>query len=475
MKRTSISVRIWFILGLFSLGLLINSYLETTNTRNAVQSCYEDNVQHIVDAAKGILQHYHGRYLAGELTEEEAKRLALEAISAISYDNGNYIFMGDNEGISISNGMRELVGTNILGMQDPTGLPLVRNLYEVAISGGGFVDYQWPDTENKSELLPKTSYADYFEPWQWTLGSGLNIESLRQDLHVIQEASWINLVLVMLSVGLLALFFIRSVNFQVKSVVETIRKLAGGQGDLRERLPISGGAEVSDVATSYNLLVAKLENMAEQVHREGDRFLTAMQRMQPQSDITLMEKPEQLTLDHLQSMISQICNQAEALEHAHENLKEMAEQDPATGLLSQQAFNLRAAERIAALDPNTPNTLVILAFDQEALTHQTLTERVSMAAGVLRHGLPDHVLACHVAGKGFVYWCSYTDSSEGMRLAMSLQQQMSLGVDGEREQTVSVGMSAVLGGGKSYELMFSEAERALIRAQKEGGNRVYEY
>ena len=473
MKRTSISVRIWLILGLFSAGLVINSYLETTNTRYAIQSCYENNVQHIVEAAKSILQHYHNRYLSGELTQQEAQRLALEAISAITYNNSNYIFMGDKEGVAISNGIKELVGTNILGMQDPTGLPLVQNLYEVALNGGGFVDYQWPDTKNKDELLPKTSYADYFEPWQWTLGSGLNIESLRQDLHVIQKASWINLVLVMLSISLLALFFIRSVNLQVKAVVETMQRLAAGQGDLRERLPDFGGAEVSDVATSYNQLAAKLEHMTEQVHKEGDRFLTALQRMQPQSDITLLDKPEQLSLDHLQSMISQICSQAAALEQAHENLKEMAEQDPITGLLSQQAFDLRVTEKIAALDTNTPNTLVLLAFDQEALTHQILTEQISIFSGVLRHALSDGVQACHIIGKGFVYWCSYTDPSEGMRLAISLQQQISLELGDER--TVSVGISAALGGGKSYGRMFSEAERALIRAQKEGGNRVYEY
>ena len=60
-----------------------------------------------------------------------------------------------------------------------------------------------------------------------------------------------------------------------------------------------------------------------------------------------------------------------------------------------------------------------------------------------------------------------------MRLAMALQQQ----IDGElgEQQGVSFGVSSMLGGNKSYDLLISEAERALIRAQKDGGNRVYEY
>lgn len=475
MKRTSISTRVWLILGLFAAGMLANSYLETTNTRHAIQSCYESNVEHVVDVAKSILGHYHARQLSGELTEAEAQRLALEAISAIRYDNGNYIFMGDETGVAISNGIKELVGTNILGMQDPTGLPLVRNLYEVASQGGGFVDYQWPDPNNKSVLLPKTSYADYFSPWRWTLGTGLNMASLRQELHSIQESSLINLVLVMLVIGLLVLFFIRSVNVQIRKVVRAMRELAGGHGQLQHRLALDGGREVAEIAECYNQLTSSLESMARQVQQDGERFLSAMQRMQLQSNTAMPElASDELTLDQVRNMVRQICSQAEALELAHESLKEMAEQDAATGLLNPQAFENRVLERLSVLDANTSNTLVLIAFDRYLEGNKHLfSEQVAMAASILRHNLPADILATYLPEKGFVYWYAHTDSAEGMRLAVALQQQM--GKELGDEQAVSMGLSVMLGGHKSYELLFSEAERALIRAQREGGNRVYEY
>ncbi|MDX1397087.1 MAG: cache domain-containing protein [Oceanospirillum sp.] len=473
MKRTSISTRVWLILGLFASGMLANSYLESTNSRHAIQSCYEGNVQHVVEVAKSILSGYHQRQLSGELTESEAQALALEAISAIRYDGGNYIFMGDQHGVAISNGIKELVGTNILGMQDPTGLPLVRNLYEVAADGGGFVNYQWPDPQDKSTLLPKTSYADYFEPWQWTLGSGLNLESLRQEVKDIQNSSLVNLILVMITIGVIVIFFVHSVNLQIRKLVASMRELSSGHGNLSHRLSVDGGKEVAEISESYNQLASSLEEMAEQVRQDSQRFLAAVERMQPDVVIRRPAESDALTLDSVRLMINQICTQAEALEHSHASLKEMAEQDPTTGLLSQQAFEQRVRDQLAALDSNTPNTFALIGFDASDRNASVQPEQVGTVAGAMRHLLPDDVLACFMPDKGFAYWCSSTDSSDGMRLAMALQQQ----IDAElgEQQGVSFGVSSMLGGNKSYDLLISEAERALIRAQKEGGNRVYEY
>lgn len=468
MKRTSISTRVWLILALFAGGMLVNSYLEITNTRNAIQSCYEGNVEHVVDIAKSILQHYHNRQLSGELTQEEAQRLALEAISAIRYDGGNYVFMGDESGIAISNGIKELVGTNILGMQDPTGLPLVRNLYEVASGGGGFVDYQWPDPDNKSVLQPKTSYADYFAPWRWTLGSGLNLAALKQEVNDFQLDSLINLILVMISVGVIVTFFVHSVNIQIRKLVASMRELSGGHGDLKHRLSLEGGKEVAEVSDSYNQLASSLEEMAQQVRQESERFRAAVERMQPDAVIPRSDHGDELTLVSVRQMVSQICNQAEALEQAHESLKEMAEQDPATGLLSPQAFEQRVCDQLRHLDSNTPNTFALVGLDKRLESDQ-----VAMVAVTIRHILPNDVLASYLPGTGFAYWSSFTDASEGMRLAVSLQQQISTELGESLD--ISLGISSMLGGHKSYDLLHSEAERALIRAEKEGGNRVYEY
>ncbi len=471
MKRTSISTRVWLILGLFAGGLLVNSYLETTNSRHAIQSCYEGNVEGVVDIARSILQHYHNRQMAGELTEEEAKALALEAISAIRYDGDNYIFMGDESGTAISNGMKELVGTNILGMQDPTGLPLVRNLYKVAAEGGGFVDYQWPDSEDKSVLLPKTSYADYFEPWGWTLGSGLNLAALKSEVQDIQSASLINLVLVSISIGLIMLYFVHSVNIQIQKLVHSMQELSAGRGDLRRRLSLEGGREVADISRSYNDLAASLEEMATQVNQDGRRFLAAVKRMQPKTVIHSSDNTDALTLDSVCEMVNQICMQAEALELAHESLKEMAEQDPVTGLLSQQAFELKVRESLSLLSDNTPNIFAIIGLESNG--SMLAPDQIAIAVGVLRHVLPGGVYACYLADKGFAYWLSYTDSAEGMRLSMLLHQELKAELGDVLD--VSLGLSSMLGGHKSYELLYSEAERALLRAQKEGGSRVYEY
>lgn len=471
MKRISISNRVWLVLALFTCGLFINSYLETKSTRQVIESCYEDNVKNVVGIAQSILQHYHSRELSGELTKPEAQRLALEAISAIRYDGGHYIFMGDEAGVSISNGIKELVGTNIMGVQDPTGFPLVRKLYEAAAEGGGFVHYQWPDPDDKSALLPKTSYADYFSPWRWTLGTGLNLESLKAEIDGMRQDSLINLLLVMISIGGLVIYFIHSLSHRVLHLVVSMRQLAGGEGRLEQRMAVDGGKEAAEISESYNQLVASLEGMAVQVQEERQRFLSAVERMQPDVALGGASHSTERTLNGIKSMIRDICAQAEALEQAHESLKEMAEQDPVTGLLSPIAFENKVREQLSLQDSGTPHAFVMVGVssDQGFIAQDSVTQ----IAAAIHHLLPGNVLAAYLVDTGFIYWACYKDNAEGMQLAVALQQKIAEGM-GEGFD-ISLGVSSGLGGHKSYELMYSEAERALIRAQKEPYCRVYEY
>lgn len=474
-RNTSISIRIWLVLALFTTGLVLNTYLELSSTRTEIQSCYASNVEHMVESAGSILQHFYQKAEAGELTQLEAKQRALEAISAIRYDDGNYIFMGDRDGISISNGIKELVGTNIMGIQDPTGLPLVEELYRVASEGGGFVDYQWPDSLNKSILLPKTSYADQFEPWQWTLGTGLNMAALQEDLLRIQETSLINLALVIVSIGCLIFVFMRSITRQISRVVHALTDLAEGRSNLNYRLEKKGSKELVELAGSYNQLAEALEKVSLQVQADGERILKASEALKLDGSTEFSMQPA-IHLQDLLGTMETITEQTAYLQQAHRNLQQLAEKDSLTALLTQQAFEFQVVSELSRLSGDVPHSFYLLAFDNdvELATHgaELLPERLKNIANELKQALPPNMRICRNGETSFMFWGTHTDFSEGMKLAVKIHQLLQ-GL--QQDCSMSLGLSSVIGEEKRYELLYSEAERALLRAQSDGGAKVYEY
>lgn len=83
-----------------------------------------------------------------------------------------YIYAYDTEGNVLAHGGNpELVGQNLATMQDPNGLMVVEALQKAAQSGGGWVEYLWPNPEAGNEVQTKWGYAIDIDG-TWWIGSG---------------------------------------------------------------------------------------------------------------------------------------------------------------------------------------------------------------------------------------------------------------------------------------------------------------
>ncbi|MDX1398581.1 MAG: methyl-accepting chemotaxis protein, partial [Oceanospirillum sp.] len=271
--------RAWMILGLFALGLVINTLLDASKMRDHLRSSYEKGVTLLVESGVGVIDHYYQLSQDGTLTEAEAKRQALAAISAMRFDNGNYLFVGDKQGVQLASGVKALVGKNIMGLKDPNGKPFVQELYAQAKAGGGFVDYQWPNSQNKQQLDPKTSYAGYFSPWQWTIGSGLNMEALEADIAASELMSIFNAVIILVALSVILVFFIRSITTPLNRTVQAMRGLSQGEGDLTQRLAETGSVELIALARYFNHFVASLQDIMRDVSGSAERLASSASQM----------------------------------------------------------------------------------------------------------------------------------------------------------------------------------------------------
>ncbi|KJY88474.1 chemotaxis protein [Vibrio neptunius] len=278
LSEVSIAARAWSILGLFAIGLFANTLLNIAESREHMRENYERGVSTLVESASGVAKHYYQLYQSGQISESEAQGRALQTISSMRFDGDNYIFVGDADGVQLASGVLSLLGKNILGLKDSEGKFFVQELYQVAHSGGGFVDYSWKNPDSEA-LDPKTSYALIFQPWGWMIGSGMNMVALQADMHRSEVASAGYAISILLGLSIAIGFFIKTITSPIKRTVRAMQTLSKGEGDLTQRLPEEGSKELRLLARYFNQFVASVQGIMLSISDSGSQVSSAANQL----------------------------------------------------------------------------------------------------------------------------------------------------------------------------------------------------
>ena len=106
---------------------------------------------------------------------ENGKEAALAAFTATAgqFHQGQlYIYAYDFNGTVIAHGGDAgLVGKNLIGMTDPNGVPVIKELVRLARGGSGWLYYTWPNPAHDNVQEPKLGYVEKVDD-TWFLGSG---------------------------------------------------------------------------------------------------------------------------------------------------------------------------------------------------------------------------------------------------------------------------------------------------------------
>lgn len=87
-------------------------------------------------------------------------------------DRDLYPFVYTLDGVAVAHGANPaLVGKNLIDLKDQTGKLLIREVIDTAKSGGGWVDFMWPNPVTKA-IEPKSSFVEKLGD-QWVVGVGV--------------------------------------------------------------------------------------------------------------------------------------------------------------------------------------------------------------------------------------------------------------------------------------------------------------
>nr|WP_320050810.1 methyl-accepting chemotaxis protein [uncultured Desulfuromonas sp.] len=260
MKNLNVSMKIFVL----SMALVVGFTL----TVGWVYSRLKDNlyhgknveIQHSVETAWSVVDHFAQEYKNGELSLEEAQTAAKHAVRDLRFDEGNnYFWIQDATPTMVMHPIKpELDGKSLSGSTDPSGKALFVEMAKVASANGeGFVDYQW-SKPGATKPVGKASFVKLQRDWGWIVGAGLYLDDIEAEINAIFYAVLAVVSVVVLLALVLVYFVSRGISGPLKQAVTMLSNLESGQ--LSSRMNLNQKDEVGQMAATMDKFADSLQN-----------------------------------------------------------------------------------------------------------------------------------------------------------------------------------------------------------------------
>ena len=231
--QLSIKFRLAVIVVIGIFGLTALGVFSLIEKKAELRAQYERRLETITTLALSVAGARQADVQAGLMELEEAQAEAAREIGELRYDDDNYLWINDLDGILVVHPHRaEQIGTSMLGLTDHDGTFIYREFTAAARNGGGFVGYVGRRPNSEEMTSPKLAHVTLFEPWDWAIGTGFYVDDL--DAIFMADLERMALILAVFAVvtGGVTVLVARSISKGIFDTTRTMQRLAQGETDL---------------------------------------------------------------------------------------------------------------------------------------------------------------------------------------------------------------------------------------------------
>ena len=129
------------------------------------------------------LQVVIGYAIKQEALESELQREIIQVLQKYTYKDNGYILALNGQGFILSHRTQpQIIGKDAKTLHDPKGNSVGQLIMASAMQeGGGYCQYDWHNPTTK-KIGPKLTYAFKIPGWNWTLATGVYLDSLHDDI-----------------------------------------------------------------------------------------------------------------------------------------------------------------------------------------------------------------------------------------------------------------------------------------------------
>ncbi len=155
-----------------------------------------------------------GEYVAD--FEESLQKELLQKINKIKFGKNGYIFILDNKGTTLAHINRKYLGMS-LKENDKDRINRIKKLIDLANKEASYTTYK-NTNPSTNKITNKISYVKKYSPWGWTIGAGVYINDLEDEINkkrvtLIKNNNTQLMQIILFSLLLFSIFIIASIYF----------------------------------------------------------------------------------------------------------------------------------------------------------------------------------------------------------------------------------------------------------------------
>jgi len=237
--------------------------------------------KNLVEVPYSVVEKQYQLEKEGKIKREEAQRRALEVVGSMRYEENNYFWINDEHPTMIMHPMKpELDGKDLTSLTDSSGKAMFVEFVRAATQApnGGYVHYLWPKP-GKDEPVDKLSFVKRFAPWGWVIGTGIYIDDV--------DAAWRESALTAAGLALACLIPLvvvsittsRSIFLRLQGMVDRVKDVAEGEGDLTKRINITSDDEIGELAKWFNVFMDRMREMVRAIAENAVQVASASEEL----------------------------------------------------------------------------------------------------------------------------------------------------------------------------------------------------
>ena len=179
LNRLSFRQKLWLPLVFSLIALTLLSVFNAYQTREIRMDERKNNLVSVTTEAFSIIKQYGDLARSGSLSDEEARKQALDRIRGLRYDKDGYFTITSSQEVVIMHPIApDLNGKKRTDFKDVQGNALYVDISNAGKQpDGGFIRYVWPHV-GSTEPAPKLAYVLRYQPWDWNLTTGVYIDDI---------------------------------------------------------------------------------------------------------------------------------------------------------------------------------------------------------------------------------------------------------------------------------------------------------
>ncbi|MEM5528418.1 methyl-accepting chemotaxis protein [Gammaproteobacteria bacterium AS21] len=269
-------------------------------------------------------------------------------IRDLKFGSNSYFFVFDKKSNTIVHaGNPKLEGKNLSAVKDARGDLVIQKLVQIAVDGGGFLEYYWENPATKSEDL-KISFSSMLEQWDYMIGIGVYVDDIDKKVAYMKTQSdqqmtslLTNNIVVSAGIMLLSiclvLFAAPRITRPLLFVAESLEQIAKGDGDLTQRIDIKSKDEAGRVAVAFNQFVDMIQGLVSEIRESTKQLNNTMMELESLRQKNTVRAQEQIK--HRENVVQGISELMTSATDISDNSTKATEQAKNATLEAEQGIN----------------------------------------------------------------------------------------------------------------------------------------